>query len=118
MDNNNVQSKQPKQQQQSSSLNMGQLLMGRQKQQQIPLKAKETNKIASTPSNIKRLQVNKWFNSPTDSMFSPCSKKLYNKKNIGHIVHFDEADYDDNNANNDDLNEENDENGQQQQQQG
>lgn len=35
---------------------------------------------------IKRLQVNKWFNSPTDNLFSPCSKKLFNKK-IVHPVH-------------------------------
>lgn len=89
----------------TTSINMGQLLMERQKQkQQIPLMAKNSdsnrsNQVASTPANIKRLQVNKWFNSPTDQLFSPCSKKLYNKKNIVHAVHFD-----------DDV--ENDENGQ------
>ncbi|OTF70392.1 hypothetical protein BLA29_012749, partial [Euroglyphus maynei] len=85
----------------TASINMGQLLMKRQKQQQIPLMAKDcnssqssSNQVASTPANIKRLQVNKWFNSPTDSLFSPCSKKLYNLKNIAHLVNFNDEDDD------------------------
>lgn len=39
----------------------------------------------STPSNVKRLQVNKWFNSPTDNLFSPCTRKLYNGKKAAAI---------------------------------
>lgn len=29
---------------------------------------------------VKRLQTEKWFNSPTDNLFSPCTRKLYDNK--------------------------------------
>lgn len=38
----------------------------------------------STPANVKRKQVDKWFNSPTD-ILSPCSQKLW-KRPIGEVV--------------------------------
>ena len=34
----------------------------------------------STPAVIKRRQLGKWFNSPTDSFLSPCSQKLFKPK--------------------------------------
>jgi len=35
---------------------------------------------ASTPAVVKRRQMNKWFNSPTDAFLSPCTQKLMKPK--------------------------------------
>ncbi|KAF7487629.1 hypothetical protein SSS_02759 [Sarcoptes scabiei] len=76
--------------QEKRPVNMGRLLLERQTISSAVTAKKDvkakSEQVPSTPSNIKRLQVNKWFNSPTDNLFSPCSKKLFNKK-IVHPVH-------------------------------
>ncbi|XP_054158681.1 uncharacterized protein LOC128956990 [Oppia nitens] len=61
---------------------------GGQQQQKQPLRDSTTTGAhnpgatvpGSTPAMVKRRQMTKWFNSPTDAFLSPCTQKLWKPK--------------------------------------